>query len=65
MKKNKKLFSYQNRIILKNGSSIEIFSIKFLKNYQLTTKITKEQFDKKNISSTITENIFLKKYLGI
>nr|YP_010394090.1 Ymf101 [Phytophthora cactorum]DAZ88098.1 TPA_asm: Ymf101 [Phytophthora cactorum] len=43
MKKNKKFFTYKNKIILTNGSSLKITSIKYLKNYQLNLKIFKEK----------------------
>jgi hypothetical protein len=42
MKKNKKLFIYKNRIILTNGSSLKISSVKYIENYQLNIKIFKE-----------------------
>nr|YP_010394601.1 Ymf101 [Phytophthora capsici]UXG56504.1 hypothetical protein [Phytophthora capsici]DAZ88648.1 TPA_asm: Ymf101 [Phytophthora capsici]DAZ88687.1 TPA_asm: Ymf101 [Phytophthora capsici] len=42
MNKNKKFFTYKNKIILTNGSSLKITSIKYLKNYQLNFKIFKE-----------------------
>lgn len=48
MKRNKKIFTYNNQIILTNGSSLKITSIKYLKNYQLNFKIFKEKkIDKK------------------
>nr|YP_010394679.1 Ymf101 [Phytophthora quercina]DAZ89116.1 TPA_asm: Ymf101 [Phytophthora quercina] len=49
MNKNKKFFTYKNKIILTNGSSLKITSIKYLKNYQLNLKIFKES---KIITST-------------
>nr|YP_010394484.1 Ymf101 [Phytophthora pinifolia]DAZ88531.1 TPA_asm: Ymf101 [Phytophthora pinifolia] len=42
MNKNKSFFTYKNKIILTNGSSLKITSIKYLKNYQLNLKIFKE-----------------------
>nr|YP_010394402.1 Ymf101 [Phytophthora lateralis]DAZ88410.1 TPA_asm: Ymf101 [Phytophthora lateralis]DAZ88843.1 TPA_asm: Ymf101 [Phytophthora lateralis] len=42
MNKNKKIFTFKNKIILTNGSSLKITSIKYLKNYQLNSKIFKE-----------------------
>lgn len=42
MNKNKKFFTYKNRIILTNGSSLKITSVKYIKNYQLNFKIFKE-----------------------
>ena len=52
---NKNLFLYQNKIILTNGASIKIKSIKYFKNYQVNLKIFKK---KKNI---INNNINLNK----
>lgn len=46
MNRNKKFFIYKTKIILTNGSSLKIPSIKYLKNYQLNLKIFNE---KKNI----------------
>jgi hypothetical protein len=40
---NKKIFTYKNKIILTNGSSLKITSIKYIKNYQLNLNI----FEKK------------------
>ena len=42
MNRNKKIFNYKNNIILTNGSSIKITSIKYFKNYQLNFKIFKK-----------------------
>jgi hypothetical protein len=42
MNQNKKFFTYKNKIILTNGSSLKITSIKYLKNYQLNLKIFKK-----------------------
>lgn len=39
MNKNKKNFIYKNKIILTNGSSLQIPSIKYIKNYQLNFKV--------------------------
>lgn len=59
MKKNKKLFPYKNKIILTNGSSLQILSIKYIHNYQLNINLFKkikkssnlnEISNKKNIS---------------
>jgi hypothetical protein len=60
MQKNNNLFLYNNKIILTNGSSLKITSIKYLKNYQLNIKLFKE---KKNLNKNINKNnlIFLKK----
>nr|YP_010394129.1 Ymf101 [Phytophthora litchii]DAZ88137.1 TPA_asm: Ymf101 [Phytophthora litchii] len=54
MNKNKKFFIYKNKIILTNGSSLKITSIKYLKNYQLNFKIFKEP--KINIDTDINLN---------
>jgi hypothetical protein len=43
MNHNKKFFTYKNTIILTNGSSLKISSIKYIKNYQLNFKIFKEK----------------------
>ena len=56
MKKNKKLFTYQNQIILTNGSSLKITSIKYIKNYQLNFKIFKETKTNKNLKLTSNKN---------
>lgn len=56
MKKNKNLFTYNNKIILTNGSSLNIISIKYLKNYQLNTKIFKEMKKNKNSNQNINKN---------
>ena len=42
MNRNKKLFNYKNNIILTNGSSIKITSVKYFKNYQLNFRIFKK-----------------------
>ena len=42
MNRNKKFFNYKNNIILTNGSSIRITSLKYFKNYQLNFKIFKK-----------------------
>ena len=39
MNRNKTNFIYKNKLILTNGSSLKITSIKYLKNYQLNLKI--------------------------
>ena len=53
MNKNKKFFIYKNKIILTNGSSLKITSIKYFKNYQLNFKI----FKKKKIISYINTDL--------
>ena len=54
MNKNKKFFVYKTKIILTNGSSLKITSIKYFKNYQLNLKIFKE---KKSIRNLINTNL--------
>lgn len=63
MKKSKKLFTYENKIILTNGSSLKITSIKYLKNYQINLKIFKEIKNEKNLNQLSNKNKlnFLKK----
>ncbi len=53
MKKSKKIFTYKNKIILTNGSSIKITSVKYIKNYQLSSNIFK-----KNIKNSSLNNLF-------
>jgi hypothetical protein len=63
MKKSKKLFNYINKIILTNGASLKITSIKYLENYQLNFKIFKEvKIDKSlnQISNKNKSNFFKK-----
>lgn len=38
MKKTKNFFIYKNKIILANGSSVKIFSNKYIKNYYSNLK---------------------------
>ena len=63
MSKNKKFFIYKNKIILTNGSSLKITSIKYFKNYQLNLKIFKEKniFLNSNIELNKNKLIFIKK----
>jgi hypothetical protein len=63
MKKSKKLFTYNNKIILTNGSSLKITSIKYLKNYQINLKIFREIKNEKNLNQLSSKNKlnFLKK----
>nr|UXG56234.1 hypothetical protein [Phytophthora kernoviae] len=63
MNKNKKFFTYKNTIILTNGSSLKITSIKYLKNYQLNLKIFKETKIISNTDDNLNKNKlnFLKK----
>jgi len=56
MKKNKKFFTYKNKIILTNGASLKITSIKYIKNYQLNFKIFKETEIDKTINNTSNKN---------
>ena len=56
MNKNKKFFIYKTRIILTNGSSLEIVSIKYFKNYQLNLKIFKEKKIITNINTDLNKN---------
>jgi len=51
MKKNKKIFTYKNKIILTNGSSLKITSVKYIKNYQLDLNI----FKKKKINNSFND----------
>jgi hypothetical protein len=63
MEKSKKLFTYNNKIILTNGSSLKITSIKYLKNYQINLKIFREIKNEKNLNQLPNKNKlnFLKK----
>ncbi len=54
MKKNNKLFIYKNKIILTNGSSLNISSVKYIKNYQLNFDI----FQKKKTNKFLNKNKF-------
>ena len=56
MKKSKKLFTYKNQIILTNGSSLKITSIKYLKNYQINFKIFKEIKNNQNLNQISNKN---------
>ena len=59
----KKKYNYKNRIILINGSSLNITSIKYFKNYQLNFKIFTENKISKNLNPDLKKNklTFLKK----
>lgn len=63
MNKNKKFFIYKNKLILTNGSSLKITSIKYFKNYQLNLKIFKEKKILTNINRNLnkTKLNFIKK----
>nr|YP_010394954.1 Ymf101 [Phytophthora x alni]YP_010394993.1 Ymf101 [Phytophthora cambivora]DAZ89391.1 TPA_asm: Ymf101 [Phytophthora x alni]DAZ89430.1 TPA_asm: Ymf101 [Phytophthora cambivora] len=65
MNKNKKFFTYKNKIILTNGSSLKITSIKYLKNYQLNSKIFKEKKIINNTNINLNKNKlnFIKKII--
>lgn len=56
MNKSKKFFTYKNKIILTNGSSLKITSIKYIKNYQLDFKIFKEIKTNKDSSINFNKN---------
>ncbi len=56
MKKNKKFFTYKNNIILTNGASFKITSVKYIKNYQLDFKISKETKIDKNLNNFSDKN---------
>jgi len=56
MNKSKKFFTYKNKIILTNGSSLKITSIKYLKNYQLNLKIFKEMKTDKSLNQLSNKN---------
>lgn len=56
MNKNKKIFTYKTKIILTNGSSLKITSIKYFKNYQLNLKIFKEKKIITNINTALNKN---------
>lgn len=53
MKTDKKIFTYKNRIILTNGSSVQINSIKFIKNYQLNLTLFTTFKGNKKINETL------------
>jgi hypothetical protein len=56
MNKSKKFFTYKNKIILTNGSSLKITSIKYIKNYQLNFKIFKEIKNNKDSNINFNKN---------
>ena len=56
MKKSKKLFTYKNKIILTNGSSLKITSIKYISNYQLDLNIFKENKTNDNFDILLNKN---------
>jgi len=59
-KKKKNFFNYQNQIILTNGSTLQILSVKYIKNLEIEQTFLKNfnNFENKNI---VKENTFLKK----
>ena len=62
MLKNKNLFNYQNKIILTNGATIQMTSVKYIKNYELNLSIFKKEkkiYTSNNIKNN-TKNIFKK-----
>lgn len=56
MNKNKKFFTFKNKLILTNGSSLKITSIKYIKNYQLNFKIFKEINKTTSLNSNLNKN---------
>lgn len=59
-KKKENFFNYQNQIILTNGSTLKIFSVKYIKNKELNKSFLKD-FNKIEKEIIIKENIFLEK----
>ena len=59
-KKKKNFFNYKNQIILTNGSTLQILSVKYIKNLEINQTFLKDfnNFENKNI---VKENNFLKK----
>nr|YP_010616490.1 ymf101 [Peronosclerospora sorghi]WAU47967.1 ymf101 [Peronosclerospora sorghi] len=60
MHKNKNFFTYKNKIILTNGASLKITSIKYFKNYQINLKIFQSKKNIKNINKNFKLNFFEK-----
>jgi hypothetical protein len=58
--KKKNFFNYQNQIVLTNGSTLKISSIKYIKNKELNKSFLKD-FNKIKKEIIIKENIFLNK----
>ena len=56
MKKSKKIFTYKNKIILTNGSSIKITSVKYIKNYQLNLNIFKKSIKNSSLNHLFNQN---------
>jgi len=59
-KKKENFFNYQNQIILTNGSTLKIFSVKYIKNKELNKSFLKD-FNKIKKEIVIKENVFLNK----
>ncbi len=59
-KKKENFFIYQNQIILTNGATLKIFSVKYIKNIELNKSFLKD-FNKIEKKIIIKENTFLKK----
>ena len=60
MKQIKKLFIYKSKIILTNGSSLNITSIKYIKNYQNLSNTFKKNTKQTSIESS-NSNTFVQK----
>ena len=58
MKKNNKIFTYKNKIILTNGSSLRITSVKYINKYQLNLDLFQKKKINKNVISKKKNNIF-------
>nr|YP_010394640.1 Ymf101 [Plasmopara halstedii]DAZ89077.1 TPA_asm: Ymf101 [Plasmopara halstedii] len=63
MKKSKKFFNYKNKIILTNGSSLRIISIKYIQNYHLNFQIFKKKEIINDIISDKNKLNFIKKII--
>ena len=59
-KKKENFFNYQNQIILTNGASLKIFSVKYIKNKELNKSFLKD-LNKIEKIIIIKENTFLNK----
>ena len=59
-KKKENFFNYQNKIILTNGATIYINSVKFIQNMELNKSFLKD-FNKIEKKIIVKENNFLKK----
>lgn len=58
MHRTKKFFIFKNKIILTNGASLKILSIKYIKNYQLNLKTLRKN------KKTFVNNSFNKNKLN-